>query len=344
MKSKFAQVPRALMALAVAFLILDARAAALTLFETPDDKDQTIVDTISGAKKSVEVEVYELTDADVIAALVAKSKAGASVRVILNPENVYHVATNAPAMAQLQAGGVAVQYSQSKVAGGSYDSTHFAYDHAKLIIADAGEEGQVALVTTINLSPDYLGVLVNGSESLNFGIVDTKKKDVAYLETMFDCDWNKTEVAAPDGTDLVISPINARSVLLAEIQGAKKKIYFFNQELSDTGIVGALVAAAARGVEVDGLVSPNLVKAATVAPILAAGGHVLALTMPYEHAKAAIIDDDLVYVGSVNYTAGSMDNNREVGIAVANKTLSKDLEKYFQRFWPMGVAVPANAN
>jgi phosphatidylserine/phosphatidylglycerophosphate/cardiolipin synthase-like enzyme len=335
--------PRILRAfLALCLCLLADKAVALTLFETPDDKDQTIVDTISGAKKSVEVEVYELTDADVISALIAKSKAGASVRVILNPANVYKVATNAPAMAQLQAGGVSVQYSQGKVSGGSYDSTHFAYDHAKMIIADAGEDGQVALVTTINLSPDYLGVLVNGSESLNFGIVDTKAKDVAYLEKMFDCDWNKTEVAPPDGTDLVISPINARSTLLAEIQGATKKIYFFNQELSDPGIIAALVAAAGRGVEIDGLVSPNLVKAATIAPILAAGAHILALNMPYEHAKAAIIDDDLVYVGSVNYTAGSMDNNREVGIATKNKTLAKELEKYFQKFWPSGVTVPAN--
>ncbi|HZZ20301.1 MAG TPA: phosphatidylserine/phosphatidylglycerophosphate/cardiolipin synthase family protein [Opitutaceae bacterium] len=326
----------------LAGLLVCPRAIALTLFETPDDKDQTIVRTISGAKKSVEVEVYELTAADVISALIEKSKAGALVRVILNPANVYHEATNAPAMAQLQAGGVSVQYSQAKAAGGSYDSTHFAYDHAKLVIADAGLDGQVALVTTINLSPDYLGVLVNGSESLNFGIVDKKAKDVAYLETVFDCDWNKTVVPAPEGTDLVISPINARQTLLAEIQGAKTKIHFFNQELSDKQIIAAFVAAAGRGVEVEGLVSPNLVRAAVIAPILSAGGHILALNMPYEHAKAAIIDGGLVYVGSVNYTAGSMDNNREVGIEAKNKTLAKELEKYFQKFWPSGVTVPAN--
>jgi cardiolipin synthase A/B len=328
-------------------IFLGGRACAFSLFETPDDMDHTIVNTISGAKKSVDVEVYELTDADIISALIAKSKEGASVRVILNPKGAgkNSVATNAPAMEQLKAAGVPVQYSQTKVAGGTYDPTHFQFDHAKIVVADAGEAGQVALITTINFSPGYLGVVVNGSVSLNFGIVDTEAGDVAYLAKMFDCDWTKTQVAPPDGTDLVISPINARSKLLAEIKGARKTIHLFNQELGDKQIIQALVEALGRKVEVKGLVSFNLTYAASVKPILEAGGQVLALPAAplYEHAKAAIIDGELVYVGSVNYTKTSMDKNREVGIELKDPAIASQLEGYFTKYWPDGVPVTAVA-
>jgi cardiolipin synthase A/B len=337
---------RAVWALSAIALLLGSRVNALTLFETPDDKDHTIVATISAAKKSVDVEVYELTDADIISALIAKSKAGVSVRVILNPAGVgvgAAAATNAPAKAQLKAAGVPVRYSQTKTAGGSYDATHFEFDHAKIVISDAGEAAQVALITTINLSPSYLGTPVSGSVSLNFGVVDNEANDVAYLATMFACDWNKTEVGPPSGTDLVISPINARSTLMAQIKGAKKTIHFFNQELGDPQIIQALVDALGRKVEVEGLVSDNLTYATDIKPILQAGGQILALPEAplYEHAKAAIIDGNLVYVGSINYTQTSLDNNREVGIEFADNVIAGELEGYFSKYWPDGVTVTA---
>jgi len=347
MKPKGLLLLRTVLAFLAMCFLLGAQARAFTLFETPDDMDHTILSTITGAKKSVDVEVYELTDADIISALIAKSKAGVSVRVILNPKGAGKnaVATNAPAVAQLQAAGVPVQYSQTKVAGGAYDATHFQFDHAKIVVADAGDAAQVALITTINFSPGYLGVVVSGSVSLNFGVVDNEGVDVAYLATMFDCDWNKTQVAPPEGTDLVISPINARATLLAEINGAKKTIHIFNQELGDKQIVQALVEAVGRKVEVKALVSYNLTYAANVKPILQAGGHVLALPAAplYEHAKAAVIDGDLIYVGSVNYTATSMDKNREVGIELKDPAIASQLEGYFTKYWPDGITVTAVA-
>jgi cardiolipin synthase A/B len=162
---------------------------------------------------------------------------------------------------------------------------------------------------------------------------------------MFDCDWNKKQVGRPTGTDLVISPINARPTLLAEITGAKKTIHLFNQELGDKKIIQALVGALDRKVEVKGLVSNNLTYAANIKPILQAGGQILALPGKplYEHAKAAVIDGNLVYVGSINYTQTSLDKNREVGIELRDNVVAAELEGYFSKYWSEGVAVTAVA-
>jgi cardiolipin synthase A/B len=59
------------------------------------------------------------------------------------------------------------------------------------------------------------------------------------------------------------------------------------------------------------------------------------LDKPYEHAKAAIADGTLVYVGSINYTAGSMDKNREVGVMTMQPDIAKQLETEFRSFWDL---------
>lgn len=35
---------------------------------------------------------------------------------------------------------------------------------------------------------------------------------------------------------------------------------------------------------------------------------------PYVHAKAIFVDGEIGYIGSINFTQNSIDNNREVGL------------------------------
>lgn len=44
------------------------------------------------------------------------------------------------------------------------------------------------------------------------------------------------------------------------------------------------------------------------------GIDVRALATPSQHAKALVIDGARAYVGSINFTRNSMDNNREIGV------------------------------
>jgi phosphatidylserine/phosphatidylglycerophosphate/cardiolipin synthase-like enzyme len=258
--------------------------------------------------------------------------------VILNPKNAEGKDTNKPYAAQLTTEGVSVKYSRTITPGGGqhYDETHFRFDHSKIILADEGTPNPKALVMTINLGPGYLGKPSKEGISLNFGLVDTKVADNTYLEDIFDCDWNATPAPKPIATDLLISPLNSRTELISQIKNAKKSFHFFNQELGDKLLIAALVSAARRGVEVKGLVSPNLVKQKNIQGIKDAGGEILALADPYEHAKAAIADGKVSYVGSINYTKSSFDENREVGILTDQQDIATALEGYFFKFWPQG--------
>ncbi len=138
----------------------------------------------------------------------------------------------------------------------------------------------------------------------------------------------------PADTPLVISPVNARQKLLTEIQGATCSIHFFAQEFEDTQIVDAVVGAAQRGVEVKGLLAPGIAaNTKTGHAVQSAGGQIRILSQPYEHAKATLVDGSLVYVGSINYTATSLDKNRELGILTRQSDIASQMESEFSRFW-----------
>lgn len=301
-----------------------AAPGALTLFETPRDGPAPVVNAIRSATRAVDVEVYELSDTGVIDALIAEQRAGHQVRVLLN-ENFFSGGNqNAAVLQQLQAAGIAAKYANPT----------YTYTHEKALIVDPGQSDQRVLIMTMNLAPGYLGEPDPQGQSLNFGIVDPSTADVTQAEDMFNADWNDQPYSPPANTSLVISPVNSRQKLLAEIQGATKSIHFFAQEFEDSQIVDAVVAAAQRGIEVKGLIAPGIsgnTKSADA--VKAAGGQIRVLSQPYEHAKATLVDGALVYIGSINYTATSMDKNRELGILTRQADIASQMETEFASFW-----------
>lgn len=308
------------------------RTGPLTLFETPRDGAAPVVNAIRNAVKSVDVVVYELGDADVIHALIADQQSGRQVRVILNSHFFRGGNQNAPAFDELRAAGVAVHWS---------DSGTFRFTHEKAIIVDAGLPTQVVLIMTLNLKPGYLGKPDHYGVSLNFGVADRDPADVSQAEAMFNADWAARPYNPPATTRLVISPTNARSSLLNEIQSATRSIHFFAQEFTDKQIVAAMVSAARRGVEVKALLAPNISGNLPAADTLRlAHGQARYLAQPYEHAKATIVDGKVVYIGSINYTATSMDKNRELGILTKQDDIVKQMETEFDRFWLQGSEAP----
>lgn len=303
----------------------------LELFETPRDGPTPVLNAIRGAAKSVDIEVYELTDTDVINALISAKQAGRQVRVILNQHFPTGGNTNANTFQQLSNAGIQVKWSDPA----------YTYTHEKAIIVDAGQNGQTVLIMTLNLRPGYLGKPDPQGMSLNFGIVDSTTTDVAQVEAIFNADWSATQYTLPSGSPLVVSPLNSRSVLLDEIQNANRSIHFFAQEFEDTRIVNAMVTAAQRGVEVKGILAGNISgNTSNANKVKAAGGQIRFLANPYEHAKATIADGTAVYIGSINYTAISMDKNRELGILSRQRDIASQMETEFAKFWAQGTDMP----
>jgi len=288
---------------------------SVEILAEPSDRASRLLGAINGAKTSIHVTMYLLGDKRFIDALVAQTRAGLDVKVVLNKSFPPGGGTgNQPAFDTLTAAGVSVKWAP----------VGFTLTHEKCVLVDRKQ----AWIMTMNLES-------SSSQNREFLAIDTHPADVDEAEAVFAGDYANMPVV-PTGA-LLVAPVNARDRLVALIQSAKTSVDVEGEEMSDTKIVGALVAAKKAGFAVR-VVLPkptrpaSSAQGAAVRDLTAAGVVVVSVATPYIHAKAIVVDGARAYVGSENYTTGSLQYNRELGlitdnaaaVAVVASTITKD--------------------
>jgi len=293
---------------------LPARAASdFSLVTLPDQGENAIYSFVNSATSSVNVTIYELNDTTLVNDLVARERAGVDVRVILDQaEKSYNTA----AYNALTAGGVGVVWS----------STAFTYTHQKTITVNDNE----SYISTGNFDTTYYAT------SRDYGVFDTDANDVAAIVAVFNADYAHTSITPSDGDDLVWSPTDSQTQLLALINGATKSLDIEAEEFSDTNVVDALVAAEKRGVTVRMVLEDPSDYSSEVSDIEAAGAQVTGYSSStgfYVHAKTIIADygaaDQKAFAGSENLTGNSLNDNRELGLIVSDTGVVDGLETTF---------------
>jgi phosphatidylserine/phosphatidylglycerophosphate/cardiolipin synthase-like enzyme len=291
------------------------------LITEPADGMTKVLSMIQGATKSIDLVMYELEDTQIESALVLAEKRGIAVRVLLN-EGYYGAQPSKESEAAyqyLQSGGVTVNWAPS----------YFALTHQKTLIVD----GSQALIMTFNLTSQYY------STSRDFGVVDKDQADVSAIEATFDDDWQSIKDTASQGDDLVWSP-GADTVVLSMINNSRKSLYIENEEMSDTPVVDALIAAAQRGVTVEVVMTDSSDWTANFTKLKAAGVGVrtyAASASLYIHAKIILADGTSALVGSQNFSASSLKDNRELGIMLSDTNILNSLSSTFESDWNGGM-------
>jgi phosphatidylserine/phosphatidylglycerophosphate/cardiolipin synthase-like enzyme len=287
----------------------------------PDSGRQPVLDFIGGARQSLDVEIYELTDRRIVAALEAASARGVQVRVLAEPlPNGKPV--NANTMSELARKGVLTRDT----------SPAFRLTHEEVIVADASS----ALVMTMNLVAETF----DGSR--DFALYDADPSDVAEIEAVFQADWNRAPADLADPM-LLWSPINSRDRLLTLINSATSSLDLYAEELTDKAVIASLVSASAAGVRVRLLMTdtgshdPARPGRAT---LKAAGAQVRLQVKPFVHAKVVIADDAAAFAGSENLTASSLDDNRELGLLTFDPAMIAALGGTFEQDWSYATPAP----
>jgi len=280
-----------------------------TLVVEPDQGMGVVYQAITGARHSIDLVMYELEDTTAVDELIQAKDRGVAVRVIL--DQAYAKSQNGSADAALAAQGVDVHWSSTQV-----DITH-----QKTLIIDSDE----ALVMTGNMTSQYY------SSTRDFILADTDGRDLAAIESVFDADFSNAAIQPPPGDDLVWSPGSAAD-LVTLIQGAKKELLVENEEMSDQQIVGALEAAAQRGVDVQVCMTDSSSWSSEFSDLIHAGVKVFTYAPDaalYIHAKAIVTDPgtDSVrwFLGSENFSSTSLDLNRELGAERADASIGSRL-------------------
>jgi len=283
----------------------------LQLIAEPQAGVTPFLTMIDGARRSIELTMYELYDTRVESALAAAATRGVDVQVLLN--GGYYSereSDNAPAFAYLAAHGVHVRYTPS----------YFALTHQKTLTVDGDESA----IMTLNFDGEY-------ATTRDFAIVDRQPADVSAIVSAFDADWAGQHLTASDGTgDLVWSP-GAQSTVLRLIDSARHSIELEDEEMDYRPATDALCAAARRGVQVEVVMTYESDWASAFHQLRDCGVSIRLYhgQSYYIHAKLLLIDGQSVLVSSQNLSTGSLEYNRELGVVVTNAGIVTALRRDF---------------
>jgi cardiolipin synthase A/B len=295
------------------------------VFVEPDDGEQVITDAIRSAQKSIWLEIYILSDRNVIRMLEEASNRGLDVRVMLEPHPFGGGPSPSKTMDSLAAAGIKTQPTSSS----------FPLTHEKGMIID----NTTAYIMTSNFSRSALGGSSGSSGYRNreYGIIDTNPQDVQAIASIFIADWNHTTVQFND-PNLVVSPINSRNDITTLISSARGTLLIEAEEMNDSDIEQAIANAAQRGVQV-AVILPAAQSASGdsnsqgIAAIKQGGVQVREDPQLYMHAKIIIVDGRTAFVGSENISTQSLDQNRELGIIISDSSVLNKLQTTFQSDW-----------
>ncbi len=314
-------------------------AGPIDFFYAPKpDAHQPVIDAINASKQSVKMVMFHLSDPAVGSALMSAAKRGIDVRVIFD-KSEWRSPKDQSLVADMKTAGVkAVQATAA-----------FRITHEKAMVID----DQRAMISTMNQVKTFMGMF-------DMGIFTTDKDVIAEWNKVFEADWQNAadggSITPPlTNANLLWSPINSIDRLVALIGGAHHRIELTVENLSEEHIQNALFDAASRGVAVRVIVPQcDVVKANFNYPAVMALrlAKVDARMMPgpastntpYIHAKAIVADQNVVYMGSENFSYSSLTLSREVGIIAEDSDLATKVDLLFEDLWQKSNMPPADPN
>jgi cardiolipin synthase len=278
-------------------------APSWSLITEPNDGMQPLYSLMASAHDTLDMTMYELADPATIAILDADARRGVLVRVLLDRDySGYSI--NEPDFSQLASNGVQVRWAPT--------GTIF---HQKTITID----DRTSVIMTLNLTSEYY------STTRDFAVVTTDPPDVAAIEQVFDSDWTNSGAPAtgPTGQNLMWSP-GAEAGIVSVIDSAHHSLLVENEEMDDPAVTSAFESAAGRGVDVDLVMTYSSSWVDAFDDLTSAGVHVRTYAPDaslYIHAKVMVADDTTMFLGSQNFSASSLDDNRELGIITSDASL-----------------------
>ncbi|GAC1430862.1 MAG: hypothetical protein PVS3B3_05230 [Ktedonobacteraceae bacterium] len=305
---------------------LGSGAQGVRVFVEPSAGDHGITSAILSAQQSVWVEIYLLSDRNVIRALEEAAHKGIDVRVMLEMHPYGGGSSPRKVLDQLKAAGVKAQAS----------SSNFALTHEKGMVIDSA----TVYIMTSNFTRAALGGTSGGKKGTTnreYDIVDSNTQDVQAVIAIFDADWNHT-TAQFNAPNLVVSPVNSRNAFTSLIGSAHSTILLEGEEMQDSGVEQALIDAAQHGVRVQ-VILPLARSGSSdsnsqgIGTIKQGGVQVREDPRLYMHAKIIVVDGRKAFVGSENISAQSLDKNRELGILIADGGVLGILQQTFQQDW-----------
>ena len=275
----------------------------MKLIVQPRDGLSSFISAIRMAKKEIDLVIFRFDRPDVQRALDAAVKRGVRVRTLIAHTN--------------RGGEKNLRKLEQKLleVGATVARTgdEFVRYHGKMMVVDRSDLWLMAFNLTA----------LDTTGSRSFGVVCRRKAEVSDALKLFEADVTR-QPYVPNGSQLVVSPENAREMLGDFIKRAKQQLLIYDPKVSDNAIVKLLKDRAKHGVDVRviGKVGNN------------------ARDLPREkypgkrlHVRAIVRDRRDAFVGSQSLRRLELDSRREAGIIVRNAQIVGELLATFEEDW-----------
>ncbi len=291
------------------------------LIVEPDDGVEPVRAFIESAQRSLLIKQFTFTEPSLIAATIARRKAGVDVRVMLNAKRSGGDRANDDTYYALKHAGVDVQWS----------SPHFYVTHEKSIVVD----DKAAMVATYNLMVKYFTL------TRDYGIITHDPVHVQQIVDVFNADWGHREFTPAEDGGLLWSNSNSRYQMARFIDRATETLHVQHPKFVDAVILDRLVAAADRGVHVKVLCGGRhgisewdvLDTFSSLRTLGRFGCKVHKQKNLRVHAKLIIVDKREALVGSMNIDRSAFDLRRELGLTTSDPAVVHRLLDVFRHDW-----------
>ena len=273
----------------------------MKLIIQPEAGVMPIVNAIRSARKKIDVFIFRIDHREIERALAQAVQRGVTVRALIAHTNRGGEARLRKLEQRLLATGVLV----------SRTSDELARYHAKYMVADS-----VLHLFGFNFTK------IDIDKSRSFAIATRDGRSVQEATRLFESDVLR-QPYSPGGSNLVISPDNARETLAAFIRGARHELAIYDAKVQDPAMIKLLKECVAKGVTVRVLGS---VKGKD-------GGIDARPPAMRMHVRAIIRDGTRAFVGSQSLRKEELDRRREVGLIINNPAVARKLLQVFESDW-----------
>lgn len=281
------------------------------LHSTPDlGLLEYLVQGIDAATDKILVEVYIFTEKDLRDALLRAHARGVEVKVLLENNPYMAPYLNDKHYQSFQEAGIDVRWS---------DPLSYSLNHSKLLIID-----ERAFISTGNFSYSLF------KYNRDFLVEIHDMNITESLEELFYNDFYHKNIWVLH-PNIVLSPEYSREKIEWLVSSAQRSIDMYFPYISDTAFEEFLFEIAAQWVTIQLVVeedfydeNPDVISRFTEKDII-----VTALKGDSLHGKAVLVDESILYIGSINFSTYSFDENRELWIILREKNVIEDFKEIF---------------
>lgn len=278
------------------------------LWISPFGTEQRYIDMIDHARHRIYIESYLVTNKKIINALLrASTRTGINIRMMIE-RKPYESYRDDYAALEYYISGTSIQLLPDTQLG-------IDYLHAKLNIIDDAYIVQTANLTVSSFSKNREHFLYGDNPTI-----------LSWLVWVFlDDRYDRPYYAGQLHPDIVVCPINCRSVVQWLLSSAKHSIIIQTQYITDPKVLDILKEKSDLDMH---LIVADIDSNDTVLRYFGPT-KVRYLAKPYVHTKMILIDGATLLVWSMNLSQNSLDENREIWLITTDGDVIDTFRKQF---------------